>query len=95
MHWQAKCYALALTFLNSEASMFYPSAMSKARVRVASVRVKNSATAVEALDVVFLVNRYAAEMNTLDGIARDDGALAFIHDITPNDFAPIITDRVH
>ena len=75
--------------------MFYPNAMNKARVRVASVRIKNNATAVEALDVMFLVNRYAVEMNTLDGIARDDGALAFIHDITLNDFRPIITGRVH
>ena len=103
----------ARVLLNIEASMFYPNAMNKARVRVASVRIKNSATDAQAHSIGYNAGLYASEMNTFNEVVRDDGALVFVYDSqmeekttrellvlaerlgVGDDFAPIITDRVH
>lgn len=99
---------------------FYPNAMNKARVRVASVRVLERATLEEAFQVQDEANQYMHEMRC-DAEPDDDGVLHFFYahvvdmiDIgmiremrqaalgqlfewarERDDFAPIITDRVH
>lgn len=100
--------------------MFYPEAMNKARVRVASVRMKYGISQSEVNMCLHQSREYAREMRC-DAEPDDDGVLQFFYadavdlfDIEmvrelrqvalarlfewareADDFAPIITDRVH
>ena len=73
--------------------MFYPEAMAKARLRVASVKIKPSANMFNVLTIQLEANAYAAAMPVWDVIPEDDGRLTFIYETRFTDFAPIMTHQ--